>query len=280
MSGVASAPASSANLGPGFDALAIALGLRCHVTAEVADAWEIHEKGATFTPKPGDLVVRAVDAAVGRPIRLTIDNEVPRSRGLGSSAAVTAAAACAALRATGQDPGREEIFALVAELEGHGDNAAAAVHGGLVLASSTTWRRLPLADTLRFVAAIPDHHLSTHLARAALPAAIRLSAAARSIGRMGFLIDGLRTGDPASLRLATGDELHEQHRDHLSPVTGRLIDAALEAGAFHAAWSGAGPTALMITDAAHMADVLESAEKTLDGEGSAVVLDVDHDGLL
>ncbi len=280
MSGASSAPASSANLGPGFDALAIALDLRCHVTAEAADEWEIHERGETFTPKPGDLVIRAVDAAVGRPVRLTIDNDVPRSRGLGSSAAVTAAAACAAMRAVGGDPGRDEIFEIVSELEGHGDNAAAAVHGGLVLATSTTWRRLPLADSLRFVAAIPDDHLSTHLARAALPAAIRLSAAARSIGRMGFLLDGLRTGDPESLRLATGDELHEQHRDHLSPITRRLIEAGLEAGAFHAAWSGAGPTALMITDAAHMDDVLEAAEKTLDGTGVVMVLDVDHEGLL
>lgn len=280
MTGSASAPASSANLGPGFDALAIALDLRCEVTAQVAEVWEIHEKGEIFTPSPGDLVVRAVAAAVDQPMRLTIDNAVPRSRGLGSSAAVTAAATCAAIRATGADPGRDQIFELVAGLEGHGDNAAAAVYGGLVIARGAAWRPLPLSDSLRFVAGVPDYHLSTHMARTALPEAVRHSAAARSVGRMGMLLDGLRTGDGEALRLATGDELHEKHRAELSPMTGALIEASLEAGAFHAAWSGAGPTALMITDDAHLDDVVAAAEKTLDGGGEVVVLAVDTAGLL
>ena len=280
MRGTASAPASSANLGPGFDALAIALDLRCNVTAEPADRWEIHEEGRTFTPKPGDLVIRAVNAAVGRPMRLEIHNDVPRSRGLGSSAAVTAAATCASIRAVGGKPGGDEIFELVAELEGHGDNAAATVYGGLVIAHGGTWRALPLADTLRFIAGVPNDHLSTPLARAELPSAVRLDAAARTVGRMGMLIEGLRTGDAVALGLARGDELHEKHRAHLSPITGALMEAAFEAGAFHAAWSGAGPTALVITDGENVEAVTAAVESALDGAGRVLQLDVATVGLL
>ncbi len=213
-------------------------------------------------------------------MRLEIDNAVPRSRGLGSSAAVTAAATCASIRAVGGDPGADEIFGLVAALEGHGDNAAATVYGGLVLAYGNEWRSLPLSDSLRFVVGVPDDHLSTHMARAELPAAVRLGAAARNLGRLGMLLEGLRTGDPAALRLARGDELHEKPRAHLSPVTVGLIESSLHAGAYHAAWSGAGPTVLAITDDEHLADVTAAFEKTRDGAGEAMRLDVATTGLV
>ena len=280
MRGTGSAPASSANLGPGFDTVALALDLRCNVVAHPSDEWVIHEKGETFTPRPEDLVVRAVESAVGRPMRLEIDNEVPRSRGLGSSAAVSAAATCAAIRAVGGDPGTDDIFALVAELEGHADNAAATVYGGLVVAHGTHWRHLPLADSLRFVVGIPDDHLSTHMARAALSLTVERSAAARSLGRFGMLLEGLRTGDPAALRLAGGDELHEKPRAHLSPITVALIESSLEGGAYHAAWSGAGPAVLVVTDEDHLADVLAAAEKALNGAGEVMRLDVATTGLV
>lgn len=275
----ASAPASSGNLGPGFDALALALELRCHVEARPSDEWRFHEHGEVVTPQPGDRVVRAVSSAVDRPMELTIRNEIPRSRGLGSSAAVCAAAACAALRAVGREPDPVQIFELVTELEGHADNAAAAVFGGLVIARDEAWRPLPLAGSLRFVFAVPDAHLSTHMARGALPSSVPLDAAARNVGRVGMLIDGLRTGDAATLRLAAGDELHEGYRAHLSPMTVALMAAGTGAGAHHTAWSGAGPTVLMITDDEGVDAVMAAADETLDGAGRVVLLEVATEGV-
>jgi homoserine kinase len=278
MTGVATAPASSGNLGPGFDVLALALELRCVVKAELSDTWIIAEAGQVYEPAAGDLVVRAVEAAVGRPMRLEIDNAIPRARGLGSSSAVTAAAAAAAVRATGAEPDASRLFAIVADLEGHADNAAAAVYGGFVAASDDHIRRLEVHEDLRFVVGIPDTKLRTDEARAVLDAQVDRFAAARNLARLAFLIEGVRTADPATLAAAAGDELHEAPRHHLSPLTGKLMDAARGAGALHAAWSGAGPTAIAVT-LAERCDGVESAMAALLGdEGEVRCLDVAVDG--
>ncbi|MDJ0792577.1 MAG: homoserine kinase, partial [Acidimicrobiia bacterium] len=151
MIGAASAPASSGNLGPGFDVLALALSLRCEATAEVADSMTISENGSTRRLEDDDMIALAVLAAVGRPMHVTIDNQIPRARGLGSSSAVTAAAAAAAMKATSTEGGRELVFTIVDELEGHADNAAAAVYGGFVAATSSGIQRLTLHESLEVV---------------------------------------------------------------------------------------------------------------------------------
>jgi homoserine kinase len=268
----ATAPASSANLGPGFDCLGLAFELRCHVVAAPADEWIIEELGTSFEPAPDDFVRRIVQAVVGRPMRLTIDNDVPRSRGLGSSSAVMTAAAAASLRAMGREPDSDELFAVVAGIEGHGDNAAAAVYGGLVAVNGDQVLHLDLDPGLVFVCGIPDMPLKTRVARGALPAVISRAAGVRNVARAAFLVEGLRTGNAAALAAAGGDELHEAYRTPLSPVTGELVAAAREAGAFHAAWSGAGPTAIAVV--AEPSDVVEAMEKVLAGKGRVVVLDV------
>ena len=278
MSGTASAPASSGNLGPGFDILALALELRCRVTATPTERWEIVEAGGSHDPGPDDMVRRAVEMAVERPFRLEIDNAIPRARGLGSSSAVTTAAAAAAVRAMGLDPDSTTLFDIVAELEGHGDNAAAAVYGGLVLVSAEAIRHLEIHDILRIVVGIPEQRLKTDEARAALPAEVDRWAATRNLARLGFLIEGLRTGDPGALRAAGGDEMHEAPRATLSPITGELMDAALSAGAFHAAWSGAGPTAIAFIDESRCSDVEAAMAAVLDGAGEVRCLDVATEG--
>ncbi len=278
MSASASAPASSGNLGPGFDVLALAVELRCTVTATPTARWEVSELGRTFEPEPHELVRRAAEIAVDRPFRLEIVNEVPRARGLGSSSAVAAAVAAAATRAMGLDPEPRRLFEIVAELEGHGDNAAAAVYGGCVLVSGTDVRHLEIHPSLRFVVGIPDERLRTDEARAALPAEVDRWAATRNLARLGFLIEGLRTGEPDALRVAAGDEMHEAPRAGLSPITGSLIDAARNAGAFHAAWSGAGPTAIAIVDEAGRPAVEQAMERLLGDHGVVRCLDVAVDG--
>jgi homoserine kinase len=252
--------------------LGVALELRCHIEASPAEDWAIEELGSTFTPGPSDMVRRAVDAAVGRPMHLVIRNEVPRSRGLGSSSAVMTAAAAAALRAEDKEPDSANLFELVREIEGHGDNAGATVYGGLVAVADGTLRHLDLSPDLSLVFGIPDEPLKTAKARTALPDQMSRRGAARNVARIAFLIEGLRTGDPDALAAAGGDEIHESHRAALSPITGRMMEAARDAGALHAAWSGAGPTAIAITTDPE--PVVAALKATLGGHGRATVLDV------
>jgi homoserine kinase len=274
----ASAPASSGNLGPGFDVLALALELRCRVEATPADAWIIHQDGSSYEPSPDDMVRRAVEAAAVGPMELSIVNDIPRSRGLGSSSAVTTAAAAAALRSAGQTPDSEMLFDLVSSLEGHGDNAAAAVYGGLVVVIDSVWRRFEISPKLEIVVGVPHVRLRTSEARSVLSADVSRWAASRNLGRLAFLLEGLRTADPDALEAAGGDELHELPRQPLSPVTGELMDAARRGGALHAAWSGAGPTAIAFatTDAAD--SVAAAMEATLGDQGTVRRLDVATDG--
>ena len=140
---------------------------------------------------------------------------------------------------------------------------------------TTAWcRRLDLSPDLRVVLAVPDRRLSTHEARAALPAMVGHQVAARSVARSAMLVEGLRTADPVLLDKATGDELHELPRRALSPITGRLIEAARGAGALHAAWSGAGPTVIAFTTDATRAAVAAAVGAMLDGAGVAMTPDV------
>ncbi len=279
MIGRASAPASSGNLGPGFDVLALALELRCRVTAEPAAEMVIVQDGVTVAVGDDDMVAAAALAAAGRPMRLAIENDIPRARGLGSSSAVTAAAATAAARALGREPEPAEVFRIVAGLEGHGDNAAAAVYGGLVAVCGAAVRRLELHPGILPVVAVPDFELRTGEARSALPSLVPLTSAAAGIARSVFLVEGLRSGDPAVLCEARGDELHEAPRAALSPLTARLVTAALDAGALHAAWSGAGPSAIAFVTGETSRAVTEALRRVLGPVGEVRTVAVDRAGV-
>lgn len=248
----ASAPGSSANLGPGYDTLALAWELRCRVVAEPADAWSITHVGREqLDPGAPDAVLFAAQRAVGvgKPLKLEVDNEVPVGKGLGSSAAALAAGAAAAWLAIDGATDHRDVFDLVSEVEDHGDNAAAAVYGGLA-AVDAAGDPIPLEIHPSFigVALVPNHVLPTTEARQVLPNDIARPAVVRSMGRMIALIEGLREGDPELLGRATGDELHEAPRRLLHPRAEELIDVARSAGAAHASWSGAGPAVIAICD--------------------------------
>lgn len=275
----ASAPASSGNLGPGFDVLGLALGLRCVVDATPSDHMTVDDGDGPVELEPGDMLFGAVMAAVDRPMALIVHNDVPRTRGLGSSSAVTAAAAAAAQRAVGREPDRTQIYELIAEIEGHGDNAAPAVFGGLMAVGATGPYRLEMNPNLLPIAGIPETQLATRHAREVVPPQVPLPAAARNVGRAVLLVEGLRTGNPAAFASAAGDEFHEEARGPLSPITTAMIEAARGAGALHAAWSGAGPTTLAFATAETEGAVIAALERVLDGSGEARVLPVDYDGL-
>ncbi len=280
MTGLASAPASSANLGPGFDCVALALGLRCTARATSADAWTVRSGGVDPGPEATSFVTRAARAAAGdRPLRIEVESDVPRTSGLGSSAAVAVSVAAAARRARGEEPDPEEIFGIVADLEGHPDNAAAAVHGGLIAVAAGAVIRLEISPDLQPVVALPDFELATPGARRVLPDEVPHSAAARSVARAVALVQGLRTGDSAALAAAAGDELHEGYRAVLAPETAKLVGVARGAGARHASWSGAGPAVLALVTADLVAEVVAALEDVVSEGGRVFTPGIDFEGL-
>lgn len=273
-------PASSANLGPGFDTLAVALKLYVEISAEPADQLRITAtgEGREIGAGPDHLVARAARAAVGHDrFHFHVHSEIPVSRGLGSSAAVAVCAAAAA--------GADNPLDVAAKLEGHPENAAASVLGGLVTATtvgeSPVAARLPLDPGLRFVALVPDRPLGTKRAREALPAHVNHSDAAFNLGRMGMLLAGL--GDHRQLaRHATEDRLHQTARTPLFPESARLMAGLVEAGALASCWSGAGPTLLGFCAAAAAPRVREAGEQLLNEVGVAgrsLLLEADHTGM-
>jgi homoserine kinase len=246
----------------------------------MSETMTLTEHGSTVRLKPGDMIHRAVLAAVERPMHITLTNEVPRARGLGSSSAVAAAVAGASIKGVGAQEDVAAVFEIVTELEGHADNAAAAVFGGLVAATDTGIQRLELHESLKPIVAIPNQHLKTDQARAVLPQTVDLDVAARSLARLAFLIEGLRLGNESTLAHASGDELHEAPRSSLSPVTGELIKSAKAAGALHAGWSGAGPSAIAFATAETSGRVIGAMAGVLGSDGEVLSLAVDNDGLL
>ncbi|HKZ28523.1 MAG TPA: homoserine kinase [Acidimicrobiia bacterium] len=279
----ASAPASAANLGPGFDTLALALELRCRVTAEPATDWQVDHLGRHHPESASqDAVLAAAQLAVGveRPMRLAVSSEIPVARGMGSSAAAYAAGALAAWRATGVEPDSQRVFELVADLEGHADNAAAAVFGGLqAVTIAGGVQRMALHPDLVPVVAVPEAVLLTGDARAALPHSYSRPAVVRSLQRAVALVEGLRTADAALLASALGDEIHEAPRTRLNPVAAELIETALTAGALFACWSGAGPSVLAIALSARRPDIVVSLESALNGRGLVLTPDLADSGI-
>jgi homoserine kinase len=277
----ARAPASSANLGPGFDALAVAVDRYVQVEVEPAAALSVHSEGegAGLFDDASHLAARVAAEVMGHDrISVIVRSQIPVSRGLGSSAALAAAAAAAA--------GAEDPFAIAAAYDGHPENAAASVFGGLVAAASVNGRPeyapLPLSDHLAFVVIIPDRTLSTPEARRVLPDTLSRADATFNLGRMGLLLAGL--ADPLQLTAAaTEDRIHQGPRTALFPEAPVLLAALVEAGALASSWSGAGPTLLGIATEATAATVRDGAERAMvqaGVAGHAVVLRADRRGIV
>lgn len=277
----ARAPASSANLGPGFDTLALALALYAEVEVEESDGLRVDTEGegSDLPADASHLAARVAVSVAGHDrLAVRVRSDIPVGRGLGSSAALAVAAAAAA--------GAHDPLAVAAAVDGHPDNAAASVLGGLVTASTVGGHpfaaRLPLDEALAFVVLVPDRALATDQARRALPGTVAHADAAFNLGRMGMLLSGM-----ADRRLllaeAADDRLHQPARTPLFPEAPRLLAGLVAAGARASCWSGAGPSLLGVCDAERAAAVREAGDALLADcgvAGRAVVLDADRDGLV
>ena len=239
-------PASSANLGPGFDAFAAALAL--HVELEVVESGRFAvETRLDIARDRRNLCVRGF-ARLHPPDDFTfrIRSQVPLSGGLGSSAAAYVAGLVAAAHVLELD---EDLLAHATELEGHPDNAAAALLGGFVIVADGKVARLQPPDGLEALVVVPRTAVRTAVARRALPATVPLNDAVANVAHAAVLTLGLATGDLSLIGRGLADRLHQPYRAHLFPQSMGLLERATELGAIGATVSGAGPTVLFWTHA-------------------------------
>lgn len=277
----ARAPASAANLGPGFDTLAVALDRHVEVEVEKASRLVVRSEGegAGLSDDPSHLAARvAIDVAGTDRLAITVRSKIPIARGLGSSAALAVAAAAAA--------GAPDPLAVAAHMDGHPDNAAASTVGGLVAAARVKGGvravRLPLDVSLAFVVIVPDVTLSTARARQALPTQVSRESAAFNLSRLALLIAGL-ADSRALISEATEDRLHQDYRSPLFPPAPKLLAAMTAGGALAACWSGAGPSLLGITrgpDAPKVQTAATAALAEAEVPGQVLVLHPDMHGLI
>jgi homoserine kinase len=248
-------PASTSNLGPGFDllGLALTLWLEVRITERRAGRHELVRAGPELSelpPQDEDLLLLAFERLRrAQPFeghfRFEVRSEIPVGRGLGSSGAAIVAGLLLARAISGARLELGELLALGIELEGHPDNVAAALAGGLTLcarAGAGPWKlvRAALSPEIGFALAWPGTPLSTRRARAVLPASVSFADAVENPRRLALLLEGLRTGERELIELGIEDRLHVRYRLPLLPGAAQALAVAREAGAWAATLSGAG----------------------------------------
>jgi homoserine kinase len=245
-------PATSANLGPGFDALGLALDLWNESTVELADDFSVYVEGegnGKLALGKNNMIVRAAHKLAER-----AGKELPPlGSGMGWSAEATLTGLLAANVFTDAKLSQDELLSLATELEGHPDNVAPALMGGLVVstmqAEKVLARKLPIAP-LHVTVVLPDFHFPTKEARNSLPKQVDIKDAVHNIGRTVLVTEAFRTGDLSLLGEAMTDKLHQPYRLKLIPGAAAAMEAAREAGAAAVALSGAGPSLIAFSSKA------------------------------
>lgn len=235
-------PASTANLGPGYDVLAAALSLNLELEVEETGEFFVHSDVPDVPADRSNLCVRAFEAL--RPadgIAFHVRSEIPAAAGLGSSAAAIVAGLSAADHMYELDA---PIFDLAHELEGHPDNVAAALHGGFVICDGGEPARMDPPPGLEAVVAIPPEPVPTEKARAAMPDEVPLEDAVHNVACASLLLLGLAQDDFSLIGRGLRDRLHQPRRAALYPRSMELLERAEELGAVGATISGAGPAVL------------------------------------
>ncbi len=274
-------PASTANLGPGFDSLALALSPVIEVSVEIAESFSISTEGygAGLFDDENHLAARIVREVLGHSrFAVSVKSEIPLARGLGSSASLALAAAAAA--------GSLNPLAVAVAVDGHAENAAASLMGGLVAvavdAGEPVVSQFPLDEKYRFVVVVPEEPLATATARSVLPEQVTLGDAIFNISRIGPLLAGL--GDHTRMRPGLlHDRLHQSYRSSLLTFSDPILSAMVESGALGACWSGAGSSMLGLATIDSADEIRRTAQRILDEysvEGSVWVLEADRTGLV
>jgi homoserine kinase len=287
-------PASTSNLGAGFDALSLALQRYLKISVEPATTFEIVVTGldASSIPRtPDNLIRRVADrVAKGRgrqlpPFRMTIENEIPLARGMGSSAAaIIAGVSCYELAA--DDPLSEsDLFQYALEFESHPDNLAAALRGGLVATAladdgEVLIAKLSVADGVKTVVVIPEFELSTEKARGVLPQTYSRKDAVYNIQRSALTVAALTTGNWAHLREAMKDRIHQPYRAALIPGLDEILGLETP-GLLSVALSGAGPTVFAMAEPQNAENVGNAIVRIFERHGvkaAPLMVNIDTEG--
>jgi len=265
-------PASSANLGPGFDSFAVALPLLAEFEVRAARAWTVTAEGDGVPTGDDNLFVigaRAAARAAGVSLpaqHVEQRSAIPIARGLGSSAAAIVGGAVAANALLGEPLDRGTLLRVASEVEGHADNVAASLYGGMTVALSDDGgpvaTRIPFPRTWRICMYVPSTTLETHQARAVLADQVSRADAVFNLSHAAALVAAVLRSDGALLSFAMNDRLHQPARTTLVPALGEIIAAARAAGAFGAALSGAGPSVLAIAPVRLAPRVVSAMEET------------------
>ena len=250
-------PASTANLGPGFDTFGLALPLYLTICVKTAEKTSIKLIGKHLRELPVDennLIYKSIQHLYKLenknvpPLALEIESEIPLSRGLGSSGAAIVGGLLAGNNLLGNPKSIDDIFRIAAEIEGHPDNVGASLYGGFVIAvnegKEIILEKIAFPEDLKIILAIPDYTLATSMARQAIPASIPLKDTALNIGYSALFMVYLLTGQTEKLPLAIKDRVHQPYRQKYVKGLERLLTLENK-NIYSAVLSGAGPTILL-----------------------------------
>jgi homoserine kinase len=269
-------PGSTANLGPGFDVLAAALGL--FLTVEVEETGQFQLLTDLHLRRDrSNLIVRAFERLLPADrFEFRVSSMIPLSGGLGSSAAGVIAGLLAARHFSGVDA---DLLGLATAIEGHPDNVAASLLGGLVICDGTDVHRIDMPAELEPVLVIPRRPVRTAAAREALPGAVPMADAIHNLAQIAKLAAGLATSDWELIAGGLGDRLHQPYRAPLFPRSAEIVVAAAGHGALGATVSGAGPTVLVwCRRGARPAELMQWLESISDGWADVVVVQFEAAG--
>lgn len=252
-------PATTANMGPGFDSIGMALTMYNIVYAEqIEEGLEIiiQDGNSGIPTNENNLIYKTICYFydnIGKEvpgIRMIQQDSIPHTRGLGSSAACIVAGLHIANAMSQSFFSKEELVQMAAQIEGHPDNTTPALLGGMTIGAMNEkdmkYVKIRVPDNLHFAVMIPDFTLSTELARQALPKHVRLNDAVFNASRAALLAASMLTGDIDNLEIATEDRLHQPYRAHLIPDMNEILDKARAYGAKGTFLSGAGPTLMAV----------------------------------
>lgn len=253
-------PATSANLGAGFDALGLALSYYNYVNIEEYDGISISSLDGTEVPADESNMVydtaKTLYQICGKPfkgLRIEQVNNIPMARGMGSSSACIIAGLVGANKLMGEPLNLDEMVDLSAQIEGHPDNTAPALLGGIVTAvfdgKKVHWVKQEVFTTLKFIVIVPDFELKTEKARQCLPKEIPFTDAVYNLSRAALFSASLLTGKYENLRTAVDDRLHQPYRIELIPHARDVFETAYSLGAYAVYISGAGPSIMTVVDA-------------------------------